>query len=408
MKTPYKHLDIYNIIFCLSLTTTIAISPLFNPGFQPSQHRLIISCLEFFTIFTFFIKGYKFQPASALPTYIKLILILWCFSSLLSMFFSYSNIPTAASRQTEWFIHLFFGWTIYSLLIQKNNLRFFIQSLPVIASLLVIIGFFIFWFYNPAAPNHDWASPPFFINIRHLSHLAVAALLLIPFIHKKIFFYTVPLTCLLWALIIWSGGRSGILAAAIAITTVTFLTRNWQQFLYQLIAFFVGSYLSTLNPIIYSDIFKIINQQATTLSLDLDRILSGRITIWSYSLEHLLNNPIFGAGIERFKIISHQNGHPGFYHPHNFIIQFLLEWGVIGGSAFLFIILKSHLVMWKHRNIFFKDDLTTSTFSMYIAFFLISLFSGIYYFSYSILLLVTCNALLFSRLHLFKEKQNNP
>ena len=98
-----------------------------------------------------------------------------------------------------------------------------------------------------------------------------------------------------------------------------------------------------------------------TTSFDLMRIdaysFNDRLAMWSYGVELIKRYPIFGLGSNGFFIESINNkyttGYPVFSyhtHPHNFIIQFLVEWGILGCSIIFFLFGKVFLTTLK--NIF--------------------------------------------------------
>ena len=70
-----------------------------------------------------------------------------------------------------------------------------------------------------------------------------------------------------------------------------------------------------------------------------------RINQWNWSLKKIITHPFFGLGSNGFKIASlyeySLTGHTKFAfnsHPHNFLIQFLLDWGLIGTTLILFLL----------------------------------------------------------------------
>lgn len=74
---------------------------------------------------------------------------------------------------------------------------------------------------------------------------------------------------------------------------------------------------------------------------------SGRIELWKYTINKYLENPILGKGPGSFFIMSFidviYNDHPfekAPSQPHNMILQFLIEWGIIGTSIILILLIK--------------------------------------------------------------------
>jgi O-antigen ligase len=69
-----------------------------------------------------------------------------------------------------------------------------------------------------------------------------------------------------------------------------------------------------------------------------DGYASNRIEIWNFISAHILLNPIYGYGLEATKLIGDFDFTPIFQreksvlHPHNFALQFWIEYGVIGAG----------------------------------------------------------------------------
>ena len=79
---------------------------------------------------------------------------------------------------------------------------------------------------------------------------------------------------------------------------------------------------------------------------------SGRIDVWLAAIDQFKNNIFFGQGPNIFYILQANNmlRIEGFgnetiiVHPHNFILQFLVEWGICGTLLILFLMSKNILI----------------------------------------------------------------
>ena len=65
---------------------------------------------------------------------------------------------------------------------------------------------------------------------------------------------------------------------------------------------------------------------------------SGRFAIWKEAIELILQRPLLGHGEAQYKFYA-QDGLGPFNHPHNLLLQFLFQWGLIGTAAALLIAL---------------------------------------------------------------------
>jgi len=92
--------------------------------------------------------------------------------------------------------------------------------------------------------------------------------------------------------------------------------------------------------------------------------LSGRYEIWEYAINKIMERPFFGYGPNGFAIIAFNDvdyvkGVP-YAQPHNFIVQFLFEYGIVGTLLFLSLIgmlalhCKKKLFKTRNNNLMFS------------------------------------------------------
>ncbi|EKD90507.1 MAG: O-antigen polymerase family [uncultured bacterium] len=84
-----------------------------------------------------------------------------------------------------------------------------------------------------------------------------------------------------------------------------------------------------------------------------------RYLIWKSTIEMLKDSPLFGAGLDGFKSAYEQIYKPSifpeqFQYPHNLILTFWVETGILGLIAFLLLIYKVYFLLMK--NIFKTKD----------------------------------------------------
>ena len=83
--------------------------------------------------------------------------------------------------------------------------------------------------------------------------------------------------------------------------------------------------------------------------------LSGRYEMWEYAINKIMERPFFGYGPNGFGIIAFNDvnyvkGVP-YNQPHNFIVQFLFEYGIVGTLLFLSLI---GMLAWHCKKKLFK------------------------------------------------------
>ena len=77
-----------------------------------------------------------------------------------------------------------------------------------------------------------------------------------------------------------------------------------------------------------------IEKPITTTELsNINQISTGRSEMWALSLQAMSASPWFGLGPYGYFFIENRSYGD---QPHNFLIQFLVEWGVIGTLLLLF------------------------------------------------------------------------
>jgi O-antigen ligase len=238
-------------------------------------------------------------------------------------------------------------------------------------------------------------------NVRHLGHIVMLSSLysIIKIMCRSHFVnsYWFIVTCINVSLLFWLGGRGALLAFFVALGFVVYLqvlvkrvnfSSLIQTLVVILISFIIGSLLSVFDWNGFIRLVSQIHEQVRVfpqVGLDIVSIattyktgdsITERYDLWLQSWYFFMEKPWLGHGVESFFIKLNQN----YFHPHNFIIQFLVEFGVIGTLAFLafygFLVLKSFQITLRRPNI-----QNYSAVSMLLALFVQSLVSGSLYFS---------------------------
>lgn len=79
---------------------------------------------------------------------------------------------------------------------------------------------------------------------------------------------------------------------------------------------------------------------------------SGRLPIWTFAASHMLDNPLTGIGIHTFRFLPPPEYHLNSQlHPHNFIVQLLLEVGILGSIAAAAFIYRLFRSLWKYVEV---------------------------------------------------------
>lgn len=90
------------------------------------------------------------------------------------------------------------------------------------------------------------------------------------------------------------------------------------------------------------------------------RQLSGRPQIWLWTINRILENPVFGHGFSPWFAL--QEKHKMFSHAHNFYLQVLFEQGLLGLACFLGMLVAVFRAVWKAR----KDRMILGAFALVV------------------------------------------
>lgn len=199
-------------------------------------------------------------------------------------------------------------------IIEFINQAFFYLALPIPDKASVFYTFTAQFYHQRVFA--DTALPILFMLMALLTATCIKP-------HKKyqgILYFTL---FSLSSIIVFSSGRGALLA--IMATTAFFyvllpqLRHNLRLFLgCQAICFIIGTVLfyTVGDPAAYGGLTR--------------QDSSGRTQIILQSLEYIKHSPFFGIGPAQFKAIV-----TPVSHPHNVFLQFLMEWGLIAGIAFI-------------------------------------------------------------------------
>lgn len=268
-----------------------------------------------------------------------------------------SQLITA--RQVFIVLQLFY---VFAFILVMRHSRFNIKafSMAALAGFHALLIFWL-WLYHTEA-SHDaqvWFFEPLFaIHVRDIGNvaavLAVAILVLLLNTQYRSVYMQLYLSfslLLVWVFLLWTGGRMAIISSAI--TSVIIAVYYWfysrysnvhllQASVIMTLAFFVAEpfYVFDWNGIgrsvsAVSEIGHLHEAPATHEKM-LNNLSTGRWEMWRMSLEAVSDSLWLGLGPNGYYYIPDR-----VYgdQPHNLIIQFLVEWGIIGTVLMLFVLL---------------------------------------------------------------------
>lgn len=223
--------------------------------------------------------------------------------------------------------------------------------------LLLMLGFMI-WLYQTEAVHDSWIwffNPLFVVHIRDLGNVAVVAALVlsIHFLFSSRLSLLHQTACLfalsvVFTFILWAGGRMAVFAFCFTFLWVLILAKYLRiistksivlLFLALTLSFFLLEFVAVFdwNGIARSSNtltdFQGISESDGAL---LNKISTGRWKMWSMSLNAVAESPFFGLGPYGYYFIPERSYGD---QPHNLIIQFLVEWGVVGAGLVILLLI---------------------------------------------------------------------
>jgi O-antigen ligase len=309
------------------------------------HYGLLIVWLELVILLIAARVGWKpLQQFFGLPTAVKWL----CAGAILSVIFTSvwaSNSPTLSLLFA--FRYLVHGLLIGSLifLIRKDqnfrlsNWAFWLSC----GFALYLVALTAFCMLVPNPQSFPWVRGiPSATNIRQIGNvvgimaLVPATLLLFGSSMRKDAF-AASLLMVLLTFATWSGSRGALLGFGVAMAVAGWISRD--RLAISKIILLVFSFTAALaismfipSPAPEFGIFRMAE------SLNSDDLSSGRWQIWQFAVEAIKTAPFFGHGAGNYRVnMELLTGLP-FNHPHNFVLQLVYDWGIVGGGLALTLI----------------------------------------------------------------------
>jgi O-antigen ligase len=236
----------------------------------------------------------------------------------------------------------------------------------------------------------------FYNHIRHFSsHAFIAsccAYILLKSVHGNTFLkfatYFLITFCVFSMLLAY--GRGSILAflAFIAIDSyfqsgVSKAVKNLSLTVLAILVFYTLLYFTSLGVItefLFSSVLR--GNETTQLGITqrVNAVSSGRVDMWLYGIERALSSPIFGHGAGSALWLFEGTPYVFAVHPHNSLVQFVMDFGFLGAAILFFVFAKA---MWSMSVCFSSaidnEYLRRSLVSFFFAYILFSFTDGLLY-----------------------------
>lgn len=269
----------------------------------------------------------------------KLLIAIWSIFAIISVALADDKLFPSAFATLQYALHAIFLAAVVHLARSsdaKVDGRTWSISVLVMGGLAYVGLITLFALLVPDKTTFPWTLRlPSGTNVRQIGYFvaiaSVAPLSLVLFGRKKIALFCLVFTVLV-TFIAWSGSRGaligllfGTVAGAAALGHAVSKFRAGIAFL----SFVAGLSASLILPAPTPE-FGLIRMVS---SLEQDDIGSGRSLVWKSTVAEISNSPWIGHGSGTFNKNMRETYGFDFNHPHQFILQYFYDWGIIGGTA---------------------------------------------------------------------------
>jgi len=279
------------------------------------------------------------------------LLALWSLSVVYSFYtsplYTIQN-ELAYSRLIQSFIHVIFFisvWHYFKHTQVKTQYLFY----SIIISTLILAGYFIYYIHHNTwlSASYWFENPPMNAHVRHTGYQVMATLafflaFILPQKNKPLhYIIQFSILSILFTFLFWLGGRGtvvSLLATFIFLFIVLIYKKvNYRKFILLILASsIIGLFLSDLLSF-YPWNGLLGSLQRSLEAESINQLSTNRIALWESTISSLKGNLLFGLGPQSYYLMPNRIFG---VHPHNVILQFLIEWGVVGTLLFLSLLLK--------------------------------------------------------------------
>jgi O-antigen ligase len=285
---------------------------------------------------------------------VLVLLSIWAVFALIALFADSSGLVNASFILLRYTLH---GFCLASLVFLLSKAERFdkITWLEAISigGLAYAALLALFCVLVPDPDNFPWTPRiPSATNIRQIANnigimaLAPISLLLAKEISRKWLYYLVFMLIMIF--LAWTGSRAtilGLLVGTSIAAAITFGFTNARKIFGTLSVAIIGSFLSILLPMPNTE-FGLVRMFTKSFGMG-GRVSSGRDEVWIYTIQEIMKSPWIGYGSGRYTENMQRLYPIDINHPHNFVLQYVYDWGIIGGAAGLGLIVVLGFNIWQ-------------------------------------------------------------
>lgn len=310
-----------------------------SAAFAVRHYSYMVVLVEILVIWLALRNDLSFSNALLkLPKLVRTLLAIWLTFSLIALFSTMASLSNAVFILARYLTHGFFLVSLVHLLNQSN--KYDIQiSLKILSAgaVVYVILLAIFCVLVPNPKDFPWViRVPSATNIRQIGNnvglLAIAPLTLMLAIKRRAFFGPAIAFVIVLSFATWTGSRATLLGLFFGIACGLVIVRHFTT-LRNMASAAVAAVMSILISIAMPvpdptfGLFRLVKASG-----EQDDPSSGRWELWAQTWQQISQSPWIGHGAGRYR--DDMNLHFGttWNHPHNFILQYLYDWGFVGGG----------------------------------------------------------------------------
>lgn len=322
-----------------------------------------------------------------------------------STLFVSKALPTSVMISMSTVLHILFAFSVYHLVNRHENaeekITYALSLGLIVLAILTAFRFLLTPYLLQLDPRTiDWASAlPGFISVRHFGSWtgAVTAVLAAaitirrddsPLDRLDFFFF------LAMGMTIWSGTRAAMLAIGVAGAIMIF--SRWQLpslRMFGRLSLLTGAGATAAWLLVpYNHYaFMLFEYWDSNLIHNTDAMSSGRISLWHGTYEQWLRAPWFGwgSGSTFWEVFELNWTHT---QPHNFILQFLISWGIVGAAGAFWLLGRATIAA--HRRVLAAPQMWPFMAGLYCLL-VMALLEGMLHYPRFIMLIMLFYALIF-------------
>jgi O-antigen ligase len=322
---------------------------------------------------------------------------------------AFADNPIRSSIRTwQLLIHLAFGFVVaYLFQTRWAPLRGRFWAWTVAGTSLYVVATIAWVLAVQDDPDFNWIRFSLgVVNIRQTGFYstvgAAAALGLAAIAQTRAGYWTaVAAASLMTALTFWSGTRGALVAVVVAFAAASIFVpsvRNWRSIGALVASTAIGAILSLLHQVPHP-LYGVLRMWSASTVPDANVATSSRLEMWRGAIEAARERILFGYGESQFGVAGLQWS--DFNHPHNILLQVLIQWGAIGFVCYFSL---AAYLAWRCLAIVRTDSSdAVAPFLVLTALLVMSLYEGSLYHPYPYMMVVLAAAFLLS-----SEKRPRP